>query len=86
MSKTVVVTKPVVEDGKRDEFLQDLKARDARLRALWQMTRAQRVAAMRRGELSLEQCAAWAARYPEQVPLLNGEFEYIAALTPEVCE
>jgi hypothetical protein len=38
---------------------------------------------MRRGELTLEQCAAWAARYPEQVPLLNGEFEYLAAFTPE---
>jgi len=39
---------------------------------------------MRRGELSLQQCAAWAARHPEQVPLLNGEFEYLAAFTPEV--
>ena len=28
----------------------------------------------------------WAARYPDQVPLLNGEFEYIARLTPEACE
>ncbi len=41
---------------------------------------------MRRGELSLEQCAAWAARYPKQVPLLNGEFEFLAAHTPEVRE
>jgi hypothetical protein len=41
---------------------------------------------MRRGELTLEQCAAWAARYPEQVPLINGEFEYLAAFTPEVRE
>ena len=39
---------------------------------------------MRRGELTLEQCSAWAARHPEQVPLLNGEFEYLAAFTPEV--
>jgi hypothetical protein len=68
------------------EILEDLSARDARLRALWQMTPAQRVAAMRRGELSLAQCAAWAARHPAQVPLLNGEFEYLAAFTPEVCE
>ena len=42
--------------------------------------------AMRRGEFSLEQCAAWAARYPEQVPQINGEFEYLAAFTPEVRE
>ena len=69
-----------------DQILQDLDARDARLRTLWRMTPAQRVAAMRRGELTLEQCSAWAARHPEQVPLVNGEFEYLAALTPEVRE
>jgi hypothetical protein len=69
-----------------DQAIENLRARDARLRALWQMTPAQRVAAMRRGELTLEQCAAWAARYPKQVPLLNGEFEYLARFTPEACE
>jgi hypothetical protein len=69
-----------------NQILQGLDARDARLRSLWQMTPTERIAAMRRGELTLEQCAAWAARHPEQVPLLNGEFEYIAVLTPEVCE
>lgn len=61
-----------------------LAERDARLRRLWLMTPAQRIAAMRQGELSLEQCAAWAARHPEQVPLVDGEFEYLVALTPEV--
>jgi hypothetical protein len=69
-----------------DQWMQELKDREARLRSLWEMTPAQRVAAMRRGELSLEQCAAWAARYPKQVPLLNGEFEFLAAHTPEVRE
>ena len=69
-----------------DQILQDLDARDARLRTLWRMAPAQRVAAMRRGELTLAQCSAWAARHPEQVPLVNGEFEYLAALTPEVRE
>jgi hypothetical protein len=69
-----------------NQIVNDLKGRDARLRALWEMTPAQRVAAMRRGTLTLEQCAAWAARHPDQVPLLNGEFEYLARLTPEACE
>jgi hypothetical protein len=69
-----------------DQTLEALQARDARLRALWQMTVAQRIGAMRRGELTLEQWSAWAARYPEQVSLLDGEFEYLAAFTPEVCE
>ncbi len=67
-----------------DTLFQSLRTREERLRPLWQMTPTQRVAAMRRGELTLEQCSAWAARYPEQVPLLNGEFEYLAAFTPEV--
>ena len=69
-----------------DQIFQDLDARGGRVGTLWQLTGALRIAALRRGELSLELCAAWAARHPEQVPLLNGEFEYIAVLTPEVCE
>jgi len=69
-----------------EQTLKALKAREARLRALWQMTASQRINAMRKGQLSLEQCAAWAARYPDQMPLLNGEFEYLAAFIPEVRE
>lgn len=69
-----------------DQTFKKLQARRTRLEALWIMTPTQRVAAMRRGELSLEQCGAWAARYPEQVPQINGEFEYLAAFTPEVRE
>ncbi len=66
-----------------EQISTERRARQARLRALWQMTPSERVAAMRRGELTLEQCAAWAARYPEQVQLLDGEFESLAAFTPE---
>jgi hypothetical protein len=62
------------------------RARHACLRRLWQMPPQQRVAAMRRGELTLEQLAAWSGRHPEQVPMLNGEFEWIAIRTPEACE
>jgi hypothetical protein len=69
-----------------EQTITALQARKARLQALWKMTVSQRINAMRKGELSLEQCAAWAARYPEQMPLLNGEFEYLSAFTPEVRE
>jgi hypothetical protein len=62
------------------------RERHGRLRSLWQLTAAQRVAAMRRGALTLEQLAAWSARHPEQVPTVNGEFEWIAGRTPEACE
>ncbi len=57
--------------------------REGQLRELWAMTPEERIAAMRRGELNMRQCCAWAARHPEQIPLLNGEFEFLAAYTPE---
>lgn len=69
-----------------DAVVDSQRDRDQRLRRLWQMTPAQRVAAMYRGELTSEECFAWAARYPAQVPTLNGEFWFIAITTPEVCE
>jgi hypothetical protein len=53
---------------------------------LWRMSPAERVAAMYRGDLNLVQCLAWAARYPEQVPVLNGEWWFIAVRMPEVAE
>ena len=62
------------------------RERDARLRLLWSLTAPQRVAAMRRSELTLEQLAAPTARHPEQVPRVNGEFEWITTHTPEACE
>jgi hypothetical protein len=68
-----------------NQVLNDLEMRDARLRALLEMTPVQRVVAMRRGTLTLERCAAWAGRYPDQVPLLYGEFEYLPRRTSEVC-
>jgi hypothetical protein len=54
--------------------------------ALWKMSAEERVAAMRRGELSWNQLYEWASRAGYEVPLLNGEFEFIAAFTPEVAE
>jgi len=62
------------------------RARAGRLRSLWQMTPEQRVAAMRRGDLTYEQLAAWSARHPDEVPTVHGEFEWIAAKLAEVCE
>jgi hypothetical protein len=50
------------------------------------MTPEQRVAAMRRGDLTYEQLAAWSARHREQVPTVHGEFEWIVAKLAEVRE
>ncbi len=62
------------------------RARAGRLRSLWQMTSSQRVAAMRRGDLTYEQLAAWSARHPDEIPTVHGEFEWIVAKLAEACE
>ena len=77
---------PAVSTTFSEQLVAAERARHARLRRVWQMSPEQRVAAMRRGELTVEQLAAWSARHPEQVPMLNGEFEWIAIRTPEACE
>jgi hypothetical protein len=56
-------------------------------RALWAMTRDERIAAMWRGELTTRQLCQWSSRaQPPEVPLLGGEFAWIAMRTPEWAE
>ena len=55
-------------------------------RRLWAMTPEKRVQAMRAGQLSMRLCLHWASRCPDEVPLLNGEWEFIAISTPEVAD
>ena len=57
-----------------------------RREVFWRMSSVERVALMRAGELTLKECCQWAARAPQEVPIVNGEFEFIAAFTPEACE
>jgi hypothetical protein len=52
---------------------------------VWLMTRAERVAAYMRGELTHDQIQEWIGRTPREVPKINGEFAHIAASTPEAC-
>lgn len=59
-------------------YLQRVPSRREALRYLWSMTAAQRIAAMRRGELTLELCFAWAARHPAEIPTVDGVFEFLA--------
>jgi len=53
---------------------------------LWALTAEERVAVMRRGELTLSQLCEWARRCPDEVPRLEGEYEFIALATPDVAE
>jgi hypothetical protein len=55
-------------------------------RRLWALTPGERVEVMRAGRLSLRLCLHWAGRRPEEVPLLDGEWEFIAIATPEITD
>ena len=66
--------------------LEAKRTREEAMAHLWEMTPAEREAAMWRGELTLDECGAWARRAPHEVPLINGEFAFIAIFTPEVAE
>jgi len=69
------------------EHLEAEKARhDEASKALWSMTPEQRERAMWKGELTGTQLFEWAKRAPHEVPLINNEFAFIAAKTPEVAE
>ena len=55
-------------------------------RALSAMTRDERIAAMWRSELTLRQLCQWSSRAQHEVPLLGGEFAWIAMRTPDWAE
>lgn len=45
---------------------------------LYRMGVEGRLSAYRAGELSHRECTIWAARFPDEVPLVNNELEWIA--------
>ena len=55
-------------------------------RALWAMTRAERIAAMRRGELTTRQCCRWSSRARHEIPILSGELAWTVMRIPEWAE
>lgn len=52
---------------------------EAFLRRLALMSEEERVRASRYGGFTRWERWVWAARFPEQVPLINGEYEWIGA-------
>jgi len=60
------------------------RAHAGQIQRLWEMTAHERCVAMCRGELTPAQLFEWAAQCPQEVPLIDGEFAFIAAYTPEV--
>ena len=57
-----------------------------RLERLWAMTPAQRRHAADRGQLSLGEMLRWAARHPDEVPRVDGEFFFITDLLVDSAE
>jgi hypothetical protein len=73
--------RPVMPEWlERDPAWEEQKAR------LWAMTRDERVRAMRAGKLSLRLCLHWASRAPGEVPLVNGEWAFVAAHLADVVD
>jgi hypothetical protein len=74
----------------REDMMESLArqraSRKERSQALWKMSADERVAAMHRGELTWGQLFEWARGAKHEVPLIDGEFAFIAAYTPEVAE
>lgn len=68
------------------ELLGRAPTREEQSELLWAMTAEEREQAMYRRELTLTQCCEWASLRPDEVPLLNGEFWFIAITTPEVAD
>ena len=55
-----------------------------RLARMWALSPAERVAAAQRGQFTLGEMLRWAARAPAgEVPLIDGEFFFITALTAD---
>ena len=53
-----------------------------RLAVLYRLSAGERRAATRRGELTHPEACKWAARFPGEVELVDGEFWFIGQRTP----
>jgi len=63
-----------------------LKIDDERLERMWALSRSERVAAAQRGQLTLGEMLRWASRRPHEVPLVDGDFFFITALSADAEE
>ena len=61
-----------------EDFLSPADRRDAFLARLARMSNEERVRAARYGGFTRWERSVWAARFPMEVPLVNGEIEWIA--------
>jgi hypothetical protein len=64
-------------------YSRSLEVDPERIARLGAMTAPERVHAARTGQLTLGELLSWAARHPHEVPLVNGEFFFIAQFMPD---
>ncbi|MEZ4588705.1 MAG: hypothetical protein R2909_20195 [Gemmatimonadales bacterium] len=60
------------------------EAGDQFLARLRRMTPSRRVAVYQEGGFSRHERAIWASRYPEEVPMVNDEFEWLALASADL--
>ena len=69
----------LTEETSGGEGLPDAtRRREALLDHLARMSQQERLLSARRGRMDRWERSLWAARFPEEAPLLNGEYEWIA--------
>lgn len=87
MAQTLNVEVERVAGGEQRLTYQGLQGRDTRsterlidgfVAVLRRMSAEERIRASRHGGFNRWERWVWAARYPEEVPLVNDEFEWIA--------
>lgn len=54
-----------------------------RLGRMWAMSPAERIAAAERGQFTLGEMLRWASRRPREIPLVEGEWFFITALSAD---
>ena len=54
-----------------------------RLERMWALSPAERVASAQRGQLTLGGMLRWASRRPHEVPLVDGDWFFITALSAD---
>ncbi|QEC48582.1 hypothetical protein FSW04_14050 [Baekduia soli] len=73
--------------GQLTQLAERRRREQRKIGALWAMTRADRLAAMREGRLSLAQLRVWTAAFPDEVLATSltgtGELYWILCQTPE---
>ena len=77
-------TRPQRQAARQGYKVMSLVVDAERLERMWALRPTDWLAAARSGRLTLGEMLRWAARAPHEVPLVNGEFFFITALSADI--